>query len=68
MIYKFINVVVILFDEKNKESFYNSCQHYLLKVNNRNNRRRRCKICLKLTIKAPKRLQLRLSVAFLVDF
>ena len=40
---------------------------YLLKVNNRNIRRR-CEICLKLTIKTPERLHWRRSGVFIVNF
>ena len=40
---------------------------YLVKVNNRNTRTR-CEICLKLTIKIPKRRQWRRSDVFIVKF
>ena len=39
----------------------------MLKVNNRNNRKR-CKICLKLTIEAPERRQRHRAVVFLTNF
>ena len=45
-------VVVILFDDNSKEC--NFFRHYMLKVSNRNNRTK-CKVCLKLTSKAPER-------------
>ena len=45
-----LTVVVILFDDDNKENFYNFCWHFILKVNAHNNRKRG-KICFKLTIK-----------------
>ena len=35
-----------------KENFQNSCLHYMLKVNNQNNKAR-CKTYLKLTVMAP---------------
>ena len=40
---------------------------YLLKINNKNSRTR-CEICLKLTIKTPKRRQCRHSGVFMVNF
>ena len=40
---------------------------YLLKVNNRNTRKR-CEICLKLTIRTPERRQWRSSGVFIVNF
>ena len=40
---------------------------YLLKVNNRNTRKR-CEICSKLTIKTPNRRQWRRSGVFIVNF
>ena len=45
----------------------NPANIYLLKVNNRNTRKR-YEICLKLTIKAPERRQWRRSGAFIVNF
>ena len=50
-----VTILVILFDN-NEKYFYNSCRHYMLKVNNKNNRTK-CKTCLKLTSNAPERLQ-----------
>ena len=47
-----LTVVVILFDDENKENFYNFCRHFILKVSAHNNRKRG-KICFKLTIKTP---------------
>ena len=40
---------------------------YLFKVNNRNTRKR-CEICLKLTIEIPERRHRRRSVVFIVNF
>ena len=46
---------------------FNPANIYLLKVNNRNTRKR-CEICLKSTIKTPERPQWRLFVVFNVNF
>ena len=45
----------------------NPAGNYMFKVNNRNTRRR-CEICLKLTIKTPERRHWRRSGVFIVNF
>ena len=62
-----LTFVVILIDDDKKEKFYNSCRHCMLKVNIRNNRKR-SKIRLKLTIKAPEPRQWHCSMVFFVNF
>ena len=62
-----LTLVVILIDDDKKEKFYNSCRHCMLKVNIRNNRKR-SKIRLKLTIKAPEPRQWHCSMVFFVNF
>ena len=60
-------VIVVLTVDDKKEKFYNSCRHCMLKVNIRNNRKR-SKIRLKLTIKAPEPRQWHCSMVFFVNF
>ena len=62
-----LTFVVILIDDDKKEKFYNSCRHCMRKVNIRNNRKR-SKIRLKLTIKAPEPRQWHCSMVFFVNF
>ena len=60
----------LIFEKILTESFYlktPSYHFYLSKANNRNTRRR-CKICLKLTIKTPERHHGRRSGVFIVNF
>ena len=67
MHYVALTFVVILIDDDKKEKFYNSCRHCMLKVSIRNNRKR-SKIRLKLTTKAPEPRQWHCSMVFFVNF